>query len=75
MKTNKQHALAEACNAQTLVIEGIENLAAYELEHLEEADALFHTAMGKLVSARAAVREAIRERDGLQTIASTRRAG
>lgn len=75
MKTNKQHAVAEALNAQTLVIEGIENLTVHEFENLEEARALIHTAIAKLVAAKSAINEAIRERDGVATIESTRRAG
>ncbi len=75
MKTNKQHALAEALNAQTLIVEGVENLTVYEFENLEEVRALFRTAIAKLVSANSAITEAIRARDGVPTIESTRRAG
>lgn len=71
MKPARLAAIAAACNAQTLIVEAIEGLGAYEVEHLEEADALFHAAMSKLVAARAGVREAIRARDGLQTIGRT----
>lgn len=70
MKTPLQRAIADACNAQTLTVEGVENLAAYGFQHLEEAEQLFHAAAGKLVAARAAVRDAIRERDALQNLRS-----
>lgn len=75
MKTPIQQAMAAGFNAQTLAIEGCETLALHGARNLEEADAAFHSAMTKLVAARAAVREALRERDGLPTIESTRRAG
>jgi hypothetical protein len=75
VKTHQQHATAEACHAQTLIIEAVENLNVYEFQNLEEASALFSTAIAKLVAANSAVREAIRERDGVPTIESTRRAG
>jgi hypothetical protein len=75
MKTTKQRAIADACNAQTLILEAVENLTVFEFENLEEANASLLTAIGKLVASRSAISEAIRERDGETTIASTRRAG
>jgi cellobiose-specific phosphotransferase system component IIA len=75
VKTNKQRAVAEACNAQSLIVEAVENLTVFEFENLEEARASIRTAIGKLVAANSAINEAIRERDGEPTIASTRRAG
>lgn len=75
MKTTKQRAVAEACNAQTLIVEAIENLTVFEFENLEEANATLLTAIGKLAASREAIRSAIRERDSAASIEGTRRAG
>lgn len=61
-------AVAAACNAQTHIIEAVENLTVYEHRFLEEAETELHAAMTKLVEARSAIQEAIRVRDGRPTI-------
>lgn len=75
MKPPRQLAIAEACSAQSKIVEAVEALAVPAAADLEAAEALLHGAMIRLVAARSAVLEARRERDGVPSIGSTARVG
>lgn len=70
-KTPQQIAVRAMCNAQTQLVEAIENLTTFDSDHSVESEALVFKAMTELVKARSALQELIRVRSGHATIAAT----
>jgi hypothetical protein len=67
----EHQAVRAICNAQTRLVEALENLTAFENDLTVESEALVFKAMQELVVARSALQELIRVRSGRRIIAAS----